>query len=245
MVFSVTNLTISVEGNPVVRGFDISVYSGQIHAIMGPNGSGKSSLVNAFIGHPSYVIESGLIVLDGYNVADMQPHQRSKAGLFVSFQYPISVPGVEVYRFLYEICSSAVGSSWDSALFNERLQFYVELLSLDKSLLSRALHDGFSGGERKKLEILQMLLLKPKIAILDEIDSGLDVDALISVARGISYARQENPDFACIMITHYQRILHHIIPQYVHVIQQGKRVQSGGVELAKKIDVQGYQERCV
>lgn len=245
MVFSVTNLTISVENTCVVDQLCLNIKKGEIHAIMGPNGSGKSSLVNALIGHPSYIVTSGSIILNEQDLVGTDPHVRSRAGLFVSFQYPISIPGVEVYRFLHEICFAAMGDSWNLDAFNKQLYFYVDLLSLDRSLLSRSLHDGFSGGERKKLEILQMLLLKPKIAILDEIDSGLDIDALASVAHGISYARQENPELACIIITHYQRILHHIIPDRVHILNHAKLIQSGDANLAKKIDALGYQERCV
>lgn len=242
---AIKNLSVSVADKKAVRSVSLSVMPGELHVIMGPNGSGKSSLAHALIGHPDYTVESGDILLEGVSLLNQQPDVRARAGLFVSFQYPIAIPGVMVRSFLQEIALIAAGESWCYDEFCKQLELYCDVLSLDKSLLARSLHDGFSGGERKKLELLQMLLLKPRIIVLDEIDSGLDVDALQAVVRGISMARQTEPSPAVIIITHYQRILQYLTVDWVHVMHNGALIQSGTADLARYIDTTGYQELCV
>lgn len=238
-VLLVNNISVSVIDKPVLYGINLSVNSNTIHAIMGPNGSGKSSLAHTLMGHPSYHISSGSIFLNAVDITTAQVHERAKNGLFLSFQHPCEIPGVSVASFLKESYVAVTGQHISVADFQTLLLKYCEKLSIDPAFIQRSF-EGFSGGEKKKLELLQLFLLKPKVAILDEIDSGLDIDALKVVAAGIEYARQENPELAIIVITHYQRILNYIIPDYVHVVCDGRIVESGDAHVAQALEIKGY-----
>ena len=230
-MFHIKNVFVTNNGGPILKNITFEVVPGSIHAIMGPNGSGKSSLAHALIGYPGYEITEGSVMLAGNEIAHLSIEKRAQAGLFLAFQYPCALPGVSVLQFLSESYRS-LGN----------ISRYAKLLIIDEKLLHRDLNDGFSGGEKKKFELLQLLVLQPKIAILDEIDSGLDVDALKIVAHALHVAKQENPDMAILIITHYQRILQYIAPDCVHVISGGKIIQSGGAALAYEIDQKGYDE---
>ena len=203
---SINNISVSVLDKPVLKDILLSISSGEVHAIMGPNGSGKSSLAYVLMGHPHYAITAGIILLNGENIADIAVHERAKKGLFLAFQHPLEIPGVSVASFLKEAYSAKTGLHVSVADFQRIVLDRCAQLAIDPSFITRGLNVGFSGGEKKKLEILQLLILRPDVAILDEIDSGLDVDALNSVADGIEIARQENPAMAFLVITHYQRI---------------------------------------
>lgn len=242
-VLQIIDLSISIAQTEIISHLFLHIHPGSIHALMGPNGSGKSSLALALMGHPLYSITTGSVSLDGITLNDLSPDKRAQLGLFLAFQYPLAIPGVTVGAFLREACK-AMGFLHESLdAFKKRLDSALAILSLDSSFIDRSLHDGFSGGERKKMEILQLLLLKPKFAILDEIDSGLDIDALKIVARGILYARQQNPALALLIITHYQRILEHIVPDCVHIMQPGLKgaiAQSGDKNLVCVLEQKGY-----
>ncbi|PJA27790.1 MAG: Fe-S cluster assembly ATPase SufC [candidate division Zixibacteria bacterium CG_4_9_14_3_um_filter_46_8] len=239
-IFSFKDIHVEVEGKEVVRGVSLEVKSGEKHAIMGPNGSGKSSLANALAGHPKYLITSGEAYIDGMNLLEMDATQRSRAGLFLAFQYPLAIPGVTVANFLRSAIKARDGNE-ESALanFRKELKQKFQLLQIDELFATRYVNDGFSGGEKKRLEILQMAMLKPSIAILDETDSGLDIDALKVVSEGINSSfSKEN---AVILVTHYQRILNYVKPDFVHVMINGQIVRSGGAELALQLEDQGYE----
>jgi Fe-S cluster assembly ATP-binding protein len=235
----INNLSVSVNNKPVLYDINLNVNAGTIHAIMGPNGSGKSSLAYALMGHPSYYITSGFIFLNAVDISTAQVHERVKHGLFLSFQHPCEIPGVSVASFLKEAYIAVTGNHIAVADFQTLLIERCKQLSIDPAFIGRSL-EGFSGGEKKKLELLQLLLLKPKLAILDEIDSGLDIDALKTVAAGIELAREENPQMAIILITHYQRILDYIVPDYVHVLCDGRIVASGDAHVARDLEIKGY-----
>jgi Fe-S cluster assembly ATP-binding protein len=235
----INNLSVSVNDKAVLHGINLQVNSRAIHAIMGPNGSGKSSLAYSLMGHPSYQITSGSIFLNAVDVSAAQVHERAKQGLFLSFQHPCEIPGVSVASFLKEAFIAVTGQHISVADFQTLLLQYCEKLSIDPVFIQRSL-EGFSGGEKKKLELLQLLLLKPKLAILDEIDSGLDIDALKVVAAGIELARKENQEMSIVLITHYQRILEYIIPDYVHVLCDGRIVSSGDADVARDLEIRGY-----
>ena len=235
----VTNLAASVENKKILKDISLTVRGGEIHALMGPNGAGKSTLGNVLIGHPNYVINSGSIVLDGIDITHKTPEERARAGLFLAFQSPLAIPGVKLSSFLR--------SAYNQLHPNEKLtisQFYDQLkkhmknVGLDESFISRSVNDGFSGGERKRIEILQMVMLRPKIVVLDEIDSGLDVDALKLVASEIKDYYSQDVGF--LIITHYQRILKNIEPQFVHVLMDGVIIKNGDRNLALKIEDEGY-----
>lgn len=234
-------MSVEVAGKLVVKNLNLSVESGTVHAIMGPNGSGKSSLAYAIMGHPYYVVTSGDIFLDNENISVMSPHQRAKAGIFLAFQHPHEIPGVSVATFLREAYSAVTGNILSIAEFNALLHMRLEQLSMDSAFASRGLNEGFSGGEKKRLELLQLLILKPKLAILDEIDSGLDIDSLAIVAEGIALARQENPAMSICIITHYQRILNYVNPDFVHIFSDGTIVESGNADVAQRLEAQGYK----
>ncbi len=238
-IFSIKNIHVTVEGKEVVKGVTLDVRPGETHAIMGPNGSGKSSLASALAGHPSYEITSGEAWIDGRNLLELDATERSLAGLFLAFQYPMAIPGVTVANFL-RTAIKARSNGDDSRIrnFRRELNEKFQLLDIDKAFATRYVNDGFSGGEKKRLEILQMAMLRPRVAILDETDSGLDIDALKVVSRGINASSTSSDGI--ILVTHYQRILNYVKPDYVHVMINGRIVKSGGPELANQLEEQGY-----
>ncbi len=239
ILFSIRDIHVSVEGKEVVKGVSLDMQGGEKHAIMGPNGSGKSSLANALAGHPNYTITSGEAFLDGKNLLEMDATARSLAGLFLAFQYPLAIPGVTVANFLRTAMKAKFGGDEEKLRsFRKELKSRFELLEIDNSFATRYVNDGFSGGEKKRLEILQMAMLKPKVAILDETDSGLDIDALRIVSNGIN-ASATSED-SVLLVTHYQRILNYVKPDKVHVMMDGKIVHSGGPDLARQLEDQGY-----
>jgi len=237
-VLNIDGLHVSVEGTEILKGLSLTINLGEIHAIMGRNGAGKSTLANAIMGHPAYEITSGSIQFKGVELDEMEVFERARAGMFLSFQYPASIPGVQVGTFLRKSVASVRGDSAPTAReFRMELKSHMEALDMDKSFLSRYVNDGFSGGEKKRLEILQMLLLNPCLALLDETDSGLDIDALRVVADGINSVA---PQAGCLLITHYQRLLEHVKPDFVHVMSDGKIVKTGNAELAGELEAKGY-----
>jgi len=238
-LLDIRDLHVEVEGKEVVKGVNLVLNKGEKHAIMGPNGSGKSSMANALAGHPSYTITSGEVLLNGENLLEMEPDERSRKGLFLAFQYPMAVPGVTVTTFLRSAMKAHRGES-DEVLraFRKDLKAAFDLLEMDQAFSGRYVNDGFSGGEKKRFEILQMSMLKPLVAILDETDSGLDIDALKVVSKGVNHVA--NDDNAILLVTHYQRILDYITPDVVHVMMNGRIVRSGGAELAHQLEDRGY-----
>jgi Fe-S cluster assembly ATP-binding protein len=238
-ILRVSNLHVSIGETEILRGVDLEIHVGEIHALMGRNGSGKSTLANVLMGHPDYEITKGTIEYFGEDLTEMEPWERARAGVFLSFQYPQSVPGLKVGNFLRKSVQAVQGDDAPSAReFRVELNAAMEALNIDKKFLGRYVNDGFSGGEKKRFEILQLMLMKPRIAILDETDSGLDIDAMRTVADGIN-ASVENA--ACLIITHYQRILEHVKPDHVHVLIDGRIVASGGYELAETLENRGYE----
>jgi len=241
----INNLHVNVEKVEILQGVNLTIKSGEVHAVMGPNGTGKSTLAYALMGHPKYKITEGKATLDGKNLLDLDPSERSKLGLFLAFQYPVAVPGVSVANFLRTaINAHRKGQNpEDKGIsipdFRKKLKEKMALLDMDESFAGRYLNDGFSGGEKKRVEILQMTTLEPKFAILDETDSGLDIDALKIVAHGIKAINKE--DQGVLVITHYQRILNYITPDFVHVMLNGRIVESGGPELALRLEEEGYE----
>lgn len=237
-LFEFKDIHVAVEGKEVVSGVSLAINPGEIHAIMGPNGSGKSSLSNALMGHPNYEITRGEARLDGVDILGMAPDERSRAGLFLAFQYPLAIPGVTVANFLRAALKSHRGKDADMSDFRRLLKKEMEALSIDHSFATRYLNDGFSGGEKKRVEILQQAMLQPRMALLDETDSGLDIDALKTVAEGIN--RFHSDRNGLLLVTHYQRLLNYVKPDYVHVMMNGRFVKSGGPELALKLEESGY-----
>ena len=244
-VLEIKNLQVSVvtdAGNKeILRGVDITIKSGETHAIMGPNGSGKSTLAYSIAGHPKYLITGGSVTLDGADVLEMSVDERAKAGLFLAMQYPVEVPGVSVSNFLRTAVTAIRGESPKVRTWVGEVKAAMASLNMDTAFSERNVNEGFSGGEKKRHEILQMELLKPKIAILDETDSGLDVDALRIVSEGVNRVKA-NSDLGVMLITHYTRILRYIKPDFVHVFANGKIVEEGGPELADKLEEKGYAE---
>jgi len=242
------NLHVALEdGTEIVKGVDLTISSGEVHAIMGPNGSGKSTLAYAVAGHPAYVVTGGQILLDGVDITEAGADERAQAGLFLAFQYPHAIPGVTVTNFLRQAVNAVRkaknGGEADPMPvpeFRKELLAQMDRLKVSRELASRYLNDGFSGGEKKRVEILQMAMLKPKISVLDETDSGLDIDALKIVAGGVQ--ELVGPDMGALVITHYQRILNYIKPDFVHVFVGGTIVEEGGAELAEKLEASGYVE---
>jgi Fe-S cluster assembly ATP-binding protein len=242
------NLHVALEdGTPIVKGVDLKISSGEVHAVMGPNGSGKSTLAYAIAGHPAYEITEGQIFLDGVDITEAGADERAQAGLFLAFQYPHAIPGVTVTNFLRQALNAVrkarAGGVEDPMPVPEfRKLFLAKMddLRVSRELASRYLNDGFSGGEKKRVEILQMAMLQPKIAVLDETDSGLDIDALKVVAAGVK--QLVGPEMGALVITHYQRILNYITPDFVHVFVDGKIVEEGGPELAEKLEASGYEQ---
>ena len=236
----VQNLSVYIEDKPILNEFSLEVPYGEVHAIMGPNGSGKSTLSKALAAHPNYDIRSGTAELDGQNLIDMEPDEISRAGLFLAFQYPIEVPGVTIANFI----RAAIQARMEESKLFKAVDYYKKLyqkmddLGIDRKFTSRSLNDGFSGGEKKRCEILQMAMLDPKFCILDETDSGLDIDALRVVSAGVNSMRSSNRGF--LVITHYQRLLDYIVPDKVHVMWDGKIVRSGDKDLASELESKGY-----
>lgn len=241
-LLSINNISVAVFNKPVLEDITLFIDSGTIHAIMGPNGSGKSSLAYTIVGHPDYLVTAGSIAFQLQDLSALSIHERARAGIFISFQQPIEIPGVTVASFLKEAFMAVTGKHIAVADFQQLLQTRCAQLNIDFSFTERAVNVGFSGGEKKRLELLQLLMLQPKLAILDEIDSGLDIDSLKIVAAGIERARQENPSLAIILITHYQRILDYIVPDYVHVLCDGKMQHSGNALVAQHLEATGYHE---
>lgn len=240
MKLDIRNLRASVEDLPILNGVDLTLKSGQIHAIMGPNGSGKSTLANVLMGNPAYEVTGGSVTLDGVDLLSLEPHERALAGLFLSYQYPMEIPGLTVGKFLKRAAEVRLsdGDKLNVGQYLKKIRETMDFLEMDQKFINRYLNDGFSGGEKKRMEIAQMLMLNPRFAILDETDSGLDIDALKVVARGVN--KLKGPDFMGIIITHYQRILDYVKPDRVHVLYQGKIVESGGVELVETLEAKGY-----
>ncbi len=236
-VFSCFDIHVWVADREVVKGVDLAVAPGEIHAIMGPNGSGKSSLANALMGHPAYTLE-GRVLLGGEDVKELSPDQKARKGMFLAFQYPVAVPGVTVASFLRAAVTAVRGTEVPVREFRKELLARMSDLEMDSGFAGRYLNDGFSGGEKKRLEILQLLMLKPRFALLDETDSGLDIDALRIVSRGINTAAQQ--DVGMVLVTHYQRLLNYVQPHVVHVFMDGRIVRSGGPELALQLEERGY-----
>ena len=222
----------------ILNGLSLTINPGEIHAIMGPNGSGKSTLANTIAGNPSYQITAGDILFKEQSITAMSPDQRARLGLFLAFQYPVAVPGVTVVNFLRQAVNAVRGEDLPIREFREQLFNHMDSLSMDREFARRYLNDGFSGGEKKRTEMLQLAMLKPSLAVLDETDSGLDIDALRTVADGVNSIM--NPDMGLLLITHYQRLLDYIKPHFVHVLINGKIVQTGGPELAQELEKSGY-----
>jgi Fe-S cluster assembly ATP-binding protein len=239
----IDNLHVAVEGKPILKGLTLTVNQGEIHAIMGPNGSGKSTLANALMGHPKYQVTDGSVRFKGQDIAEWSADERGRRGLFLAFQYPTAIPGVSVANFLrMSLQARRKEMGEEKPLppkeFRALVKEKMALLKMDDSFAGRYINDGFSGGEKKRAEILQMAVLRPEIAVLDETDSGLDIDALRIVAEGVNALA--GPDLGVLLITHYQRILNYIKPQFVHVLVDGRIVKSGGAELAHELEAQGY-----
>ncbi len=228
------------DGNEILKGVNITVPAGEVHALMGPNGSGKSTLAKVIAGDPSYEVTSGDILVDGKSILELEPDERAREGLYLAFQYPVEVPGVSIANFLRLALNARREEDDEIGVmeFYQKLQKAVKELNWDESIIERNLHEGFSGGEKKRSEILQLLVLEPRYAILDETDSGLDVDALKTVSQGVNAAR--GPAFGALVITHYQRLLNYIVPDRVHVMSEGRVITSGERELAMELDTRGY-----
>ncbi len=241
----IRNLHASVEGTPILKGVNLTIKQGETHALMGPNGSGKSTLANVLMGNPAYTVDSGQVIFDGVDLLELEPDARSRLGLFMAFQYPVAIPGVTLANFLRSAINARrrdvdpADKGISIPEFRRLLMDKMNYLEISPDFASRYLNDGFSGGEKKRAEILQMAVLQPKIAILDETDSGLDIDALRIVAGGVN--RLVGPDLGVLVITHYKRILDYIRPQYIHIMMDGRIVESGGPELADQLEAEGYK----
>ena len=238
-MLKIENLQVEIDGQEIVKGLDLEVGRGEIHAIMGPNGSGKSTLANVLMGHPRYEVTGGSITFEGEDVFELEPDERAKLGMFLAFQYPSEVPGVSVANFLRTAVNAVREEELSPMEMYRLIQEKMGIMQMDPRFAERYLNEGFSGGEKKRNEILQMLMLEPTLAIMDETDSGLDIDALQVVAKGVNELR--GPEFSAVIITHYQRILRYIEPDHVHVMLDGRLVTSGGKELALDLEDKGYE----
>jgi Fe-S cluster assembly ATP-binding protein len=240
----IKNLHVSIDGKEILKGFDLTIRQGEIHAIMGPNGTGKSTLAYTLMGHPNYEVTEGEVIFKGQNILELEPDERSRLGIFLAFQYPVAIPGVTVANFLRSALNARrrAENPEDKGIpipeFRKLLKSKMEMLKMDSAFAGRYLNDGFSGGEKKRAEILQMAALQPQIAILDETDSGLDIDALRIVSEGVNALA--GPEVGVLVITHYQRLLNYIKPQFVHVMMGGRIVESGGPDLALHLEEHGY-----
>jgi Fe-S cluster assembly ATP-binding protein len=239
----IQDLHIAIGDKPVVKGVTLTIKPGEVHAIMGPNGTGKSTLAKAVAGHPDYTITRGDVRLDGKSVLEMEVDERARAGLFLAFQYPSEIPGVSIANFLRAAVQArmAEGEELDATGYYKRLYAKMDLLKIDRKFTSRAVNEGFSGGEKKRCEILQMAMLEPKFALMDETDSGLDIDALRIVAEGVNALRAGPAAPGVLLITHYQRLLNYIVPDFVHVMYDGRIVKSGDKNLALELEEKGYE----
>ena len=242
ILLEVRNLSAEVTGIEILKGINLTVKAGEVHALMGPNGSGKSTFAKVLAGHADYTVTGGEVLYQGKNLLEMAPEQRSRAGLFLAFQYPIEIPGVSNSAFLrlaYNTMQAARGGEeLDPLEFDDFVREKIKIVDMDPSFLDRSVNQGFSGGEKKRNEIVQMAMLEPKLAVLDETDSGLDIDALKIVANGVNHLIR--PDNAIVLVTHYQRLLNYIVPDYVHVMEGGQVVKTGGKELALELEKRGY-----
>jgi len=236
----IQNLHVSINNNEIIRGLNLEISKGEVHAIMGPNGSGKSTLAKVLAGHPDYTVTGGDILLDGESILEVEPDERSRKGLFLAFQYPMEIPGVSNANFLRAAVQARLpeGGELDVTEFYQRLYEKMDLLEIRREFTARSVNEGFSGGEKKRNEILQMAILEPSYAVLDETDSGLDIDALKVVSSGVNKLR--GPEVGILLITHYQRLLNYIVPDFVHVMSQGRIVRSGGKGLALELESKGY-----
>jgi Fe-S cluster assembly ATP-binding protein len=236
----IKDLHVSIGDKPIVKGLTLTVRQGEVHAIMGPNGTGKSTLAKAIAGHPDYTITGGEVLIDGKSILELEPDERARAGIFLAFQYPSEIPGVTIANFLRASLQArlAEGDELDATAYYKRLYSKMDLLKIDRKFTSRAVNEGFSGGEKKRCEILQMAMLEPAFALMDETDSGLDIDALRIVSEGVNALRGEK--LGIVMITHYQRLLNYIVPDFVHVMWDGRIVKSGDKSLALELESKGY-----
>ncbi len=242
-LLKIENLHVEIDGKEILHGVNLEIGKGQIHAIMGRNGTGKSTFSNTIMGHPAYKVTKGTITFNGQCINEMKTNERAKLGLFLGFQYPLSIPGVTVANFLRQAIKAIKGETGEKISpkdFRKLLYEKMDDLEIDHAFAVRYVNEGFSGGEKKRMEILQMALLEPKLAILDEPDSGLDIDSLKLVTNSINRFKEKNPDMSLVVITHYQRILDHVKPEFVHVVGEGKIVESGGPELALELEKRGY-----
>jgi Fe-S cluster assembly ATP-binding protein len=237
-LLDIKGLTVAVEGKQILNGLDLTVNRGEVHAIMGPNGSGKSTLANALMGHPRYTVTGGTVRFKGQDILAMTPDQRAQQGMFLAFQYPTSIPGVTMVNFLRQALKAVRGEDVPVREFREKLLSTMKMLRMDEQFARRYVNEGFSGGEKKRAEVLQMGILEPDLAIMDETDSGLDIDALRTVAEGVNALMTD--ELGVVLITHYQRLLNYITPQFVHILYQGRIIESGGPELALQLEEQGY-----
>jgi Fe-S cluster assembly ATP-binding protein len=238
----IRNLRVSAEDKEILKGLDLEVSKGEVHALMGPNGSGKSTLANAIMGHPQLEITGGEVIFEGEDITEADPEDRSRAGMFMAFQYPVAIPGVTVAKYLRMALNAHREARGEDQIslkdFRRQTEAAMELVNIPREFSSRYVNDGFSGGEKKRMEILQLAMLRPKIAVLDETDSGLDIDALGVVANGVN--RFAGPEMGVLIITHYQRILHLVEPDFVHVMYDGRIVKQGGPELVGELEAKGY-----
>jgi Fe-S cluster assembly ATP-binding protein len=232
---------VAEEGTEILKGLNLEINEGEIHAIMGPNGSGKSTLSKVISGHPSYEVTDGDVLFRGQSLLDMQPDERAKLGVFLAFQYPVEIPGVSIANFLRTAINSRREEEIDIFDFQEVLTERMEMLGMDPVFAERSVNEGFSGGEKKRNEILQLAMLEPSLALMDETDSGLDIDALKIVSAGINHVREQKPSMGVLLITHYQRMLNYITPDFVHVMLNGRIIRSGGSELALELEEKGYE----
>jgi Fe-S cluster assembly ATP-binding protein len=240
-LLEIRNLVVSADDQAIVNGLDLVVQNGEIHALMGPNGAGKSTLANALMGHPGYTVTADRMALSGQDLRTMRPDERARAGLFLAFQYPESIAGVSVVQFLRQALAARRNLD-ELSILEVRLELmeWMDRLGMDGAFAERHLNEGFSGGERKRNEVLQLALLQPTLALLDETDSGLDIDALKVVARGVRTVREKNPEMGTVVVTHYHKLLEELRPDRVHVLVDGRIVREGGVELAAEIEAEGY-----
>jgi Fe-S cluster assembly ATP-binding protein len=235
------DLHVSVEDKEIIKGINLTIAHGEVHAMMGPNGSGKSTLANSLMGHPRYQVTRGRILFEGEDVTALPTDERARRGMFVAFQYPASIPGVTMVNFLRTAVNAVRGQEVPIREFRRQLVEKLALLQWDEAFVRRYVNEGFSGGEKKRAEVLQLALLAPKLAIMDETDSGLDIDALRIVSEGVNAISRENPEMGALLITHYQRMLNYIRPDRVHVLVAGRIVRSGGAELSHELEAEGYE----